>query len=102
MKGEGEAKAVGERPGDHGDDGHSRPLIHHGRVVTRLFAIPTPKWARMLRPAAQSTAGVPRVKKKGVTGMIPPTAVETVADRQAFQGLGRSSPKAPTPPAPAS
>jgi hypothetical protein len=67
----------------------SSPLNHQGRVVTRLLAMPTAKWARILSPAAHRTAGVPRVKRKGKTGMIPPMAVEAVADRHAVQGFGK-------------
>ena len=74
----------------------SSPLIHQGRVVARLLARLTPKWARMLRAAAQMTAGVPRVKKNGMTGRIPPTAVDAVAERQAFQGVGKFVSESPS------
>ncbi len=53
----------------------SSPVAHHGRIVTRALDAPTAKCATVLMMNDAITAGMPTVKKKGMIGMNPPTAV---------------------------
>ena len=45
--------------------------------MTSDLAAPTAKWAISEMTAAVMTASIPYMKKKGMTGMIAPTAVES-------------------------
>src|SRR5438045_3345226 len=67
----------------------SRPLAHQVREVTRDLAAPTAKWARMLMAKAITTAIRPLRKKKGMSGMNAPSAVESIEDSSDFQGFGK-------------
>ena len=69
----------------------SRPVAHHGRVVTSAFDAPTTKWAAVLMMNEAITAGMPTVKKNGTIGMKPPTAVEMLADTVERHGFGKVS-----------
>ena len=69
----------------------SVPLAHQGRVVTSAFEAPTAKCAMVLITKDATTAGIPTVKKKGMIGMKPPIAVETMAETVDRHGLGNVS-----------
>src|SRR5262249_27617360 len=58
----------------------SRPLAHQARVVMSAFDAPTRKCATVLMMNEAITAGIPTVKKNGMIGMKPPTAVESEAE----------------------
>src|SRR5471032_776922 len=69
----------------------SAPLAHHDRVVTSAFDAPTAKWASVLMMNDAITAGMPTVKKNGMIGMKPPTAVDRLAVPIERHGLGNVS-----------
>src|ERR1700691_3414019 len=58
----------------------SRPEAHQDRTVMRDLAAPTAKCAASETMAAAMTAGMPCRKKKGMTGMIAPTAVDNAPE----------------------
>ena len=74
----------------------SAPLAHQERVVTMDFAAPTAKWAAVLMMNDAMTAGMPTVKKNGMMGTNPPTAVDTLADRLERHGFGNVSSESPS------
>src|SRR5205814_3289977 len=74
----------------------SRPVAHHGRIVTSAFDAPTTKCAAVLMMNEAITAGIPTVKKNGMIGMKPPMAVETLADTVERHGFGKVSSLSPS------
>src|SRR5579872_7611155 len=64
----------------------SAPLQNQARLVKSVLAAPTAKCAAKLTMKAVITAGNPERKKKGMTGMIAPAAVESPADQAAELG----------------
>src|SRR5205809_5654955 len=74
----------------------SAPVAHHGRIVTSAFDAPTTKCAIVLMTNDAITAGMPTVKKKGMIGMNPPIAVETVAEIVDRHGFGNVSSESPS------
>ena len=69
----------------------SSPLAHHARVVINAFDAPTTKCAIVLMMNDAITAGMPIVKKNGMMGMKPPTAVEMEAETVDRNGFGNVS-----------
>src|ERR1700691_4668258 len=69
----------------------SRPEDHQERTVMRDLAAPTAKCAASETMAAAMTAGVPCQQKKGMTGMMAPTAVDKAPELAETRGLARAS-----------
>src|SRR3984885_15878485 len=69
----------------------SKPEDHHERTVMRDLAAPTAKCAASDTTAAAITAGIPCKKKKGMTGMIAPTAVDNAPELAETSGFERAS-----------
>ena len=67
----------------------SNPLAHQGLVVINAFDAPTAKCAMVLMMNEAMTAGMPTVKKNGMIGMNPPTAVEMPAENVDLIGFGK-------------
>ena len=69
----------------------SNPLDHQDRIVMSDFAAPTAKCARSETKAARITAGTPLRKKKGITGINAPTAVDSAPEIAEMIGLLKPS-----------
>src|ERR1035438_10666070 len=74
----------------------SKPEDHQERTVISDLAAPTAKWAAREMTAAAMTAWIPCMKKKGMMGMVAPTAVESAPELAETMGLESASSEVPS------